>query len=243
MPRIDMKTSDWHKLIKPVIPHAATDADTPELACVRLEASGGCVYAIATDRYTLAVERHQLGDYEQPAEPLHIALTDAKSSLSLFPFSKDDDPSLRITVDRVAKPVHTRYGREITVDHLGVTIDSEYGTRLVMHDVRDPSRDAHSHWSKSLHKATLRTMGHTPVPPRALTVAAIQLGKWAAAVRKGERLAMYQGDEHDRVVLVLVEKHFAGLWMQVDYIDGPDKMLGESPWRDELAPVLDDDDD
>jgi hypothetical protein len=34
---------------------------------------------------------------------------------------------------------------------------------------------------------------------------------------------------------VLVESHFCGAWKPVAYLEGPGKMLDESPWRDELA--------
>jgi hypothetical protein len=230
-----MKTSDWHKLIKPVIPHALNDASCPEINCIRIEVTGGCVYAVATDRYTLGVERKPI-DLAINLSPVHLQLTDARSSLALFPFSKDDDPELRIVIDTVSKPVKTRYGREEHIGHLGITIDSEYGTRLVMHDTRDPSSDPHGKWQAQIRSAITRTV---PLAGAAIALGADHLAKWGAATRRGERLAMFTGDKDDRVILVLVEDHFAGLWAQPDYLEGPDKILAGSPWAEELLPATD----
>jgi hypothetical protein len=35
--RLDMLTSDWHRLLRPVLPHASTDKDSWSLQAVRLE--------------------------------------------------------------------------------------------------------------------------------------------------------------------------------------------------------------
>jgi hypothetical protein len=90
--RIDMTTRQWHSLIKPVIPHAGHDAGYPELAVIRLEATQRVLYAIATDKATLGVERMpiELGD---PLQPIHIRVSDAKASLGLFPYDKHSRPA------------------------------------------------------------------------------------------------------------------------------------------------------
>jgi hypothetical protein len=68
-------------------------------------------------------------------------------------------------------------------------------------------------------------------------VNAVQLGRWGAAVRKGERLAIFTGAKENEMILVLVEAHFCGVWQPASYLEGPDKMLAESPWRNELPDV------
>ena len=55
------------------------------------------------------------------------------------------------------------------------------------------------------------------------------------SVRKGERLTIYSGKD-GAPLLILVEDHFAGMWVQVRYLDGPEKILAESPWLAELDP-------
>lgn len=58
--RLDLLTSDWHRLVKPVLPHAHTDKDSLSLQAVRLELGPQALYAVATDRSTLAAERFPL---------------------------------------------------------------------------------------------------------------------------------------------------------------------------------------
>jgi DNA polymerase III sliding clamp (beta) subunit (PCNA family) len=83
MTRIDLTTSELHDLITPVLPHTGTDPDVPELALIRLEVRAQVLYAIATDRYTLAVVRHPLDD---PADDISIGIdrNDAAAMLKLF---------------------------------------------------------------------------------------------------------------------------------------------------------------
>jgi hypothetical protein len=217
MPRLDMTTRQWHELIKPVMPHALNDADEPQLAVVRLEVAADCVYAVATDRHTLAAERLPIG-ISYGIGPVHIRLSDAAASLKLFGHSKDADPQLRIIVDTVPVPVG-QVGRTVTVDHLALTIESEYGTRLVLHDQRDPSRDPLGGWRDRLLGVLARKM---PTAAPALTVNAAHVARWAAAVRKGERLALFTGGKGSELILVLVEDHFAAVWAPQSYLEGPD---------------------
>jgi hypothetical protein len=65
----------------------------------------------------------------------------------------------------------------------------------------------------------------------------VHLARWAAACRKGERLAFFTGHKGDQSVLVAVESHFLGAWMPVSYLESPADMLAGSPWRDELDEV------
>lgn len=236
MPRIDLSSREWHELIRPVLPHALNDAEFPQLAVVRIEAAEHAVYAVATDRYTLGAERHpltagyRLWDIPQPA---HVRLAEAATSLKLFPYSKDYDPPLRLTIAKMPVPIAVA-GRQTTIDHLAVTIEADDGTRLVMHDKRDPSNDPLASWRKHLATAVTRAL---PAAAPSLMLNATQLGRWGAAVRKGERLAVFTGAKGDEMLLVLVESHFCGVWQPVSYLDGPEKMLAESAWRDELAEV------
>ena len=227
--RIDMTTRQWHQLIKPVMPHAASDADQPELACIRLEATERVLYAIATDRYTLAVERLPI-DLGVPLKPIDIRLSDAKASLGLFPFDKHSDPKLKLTIDMLPIPI-VQVGRTVTVDHLGITIESDDGTRLVLHDQRNPDHDPRGPWRHLIRQAVTRAV---PAAAPALTINASQLGRWAAAVSKGERLDIFTGTKGDEWILILVEDHFAGVWQPQQMLENGEKMLAESPWAAEL---------
>jgi hypothetical protein len=233
MTRIDMTASELRALIAPVIPHASTDADEPHLSVIRIECAEKRVYAIATDRYTLAAERHRLPEtlrlWGIPA-PVHVDLLSAKTALALFKPTKDWDPVLKITIDKAAVPVDVA-GERRTVDHLALTIEAPDGTRVAFHDKRDPSQDPLGGWRKTLAGMWARKQAKTAP---ALSLSAMHLPKWGGAVRKGERLVMLTGEKEGSPVLVLVEDHFAGVWMQVSYLHTPQQMLAESPWRDEL---------
>jgi hypothetical protein len=233
MTRIDMTASELRALLAPVIPHASTDADEPHLAVVRIECAEKRLYAIATDRYTLAAERHRLPEnlrlWDIPA-PVHVDLVSAKAALTLFKPSKDWDPTLKITIDTAPVPVEVA-GEPRTIDHLALTIEAPDGTRVAFHDKRDPSNDPLGGWRKTLAGMWHREPAKTAP---ALSLSAMHLPKWGAAVRKGERLTMFTGEKEGSPVLVLVEDHFAGVWVQVRYLDTPGQVLAESPWRGEL---------
>lgn len=238
MTRIDLTTRQWHELIKPVLPHVSTDPEVPELAAVRIECAASAVYAVATDRRTIAAERFplnggaRLGTYDIPG-PVHVRASEAKASLAMFPFSKDFDPPLRLTIDRVLFPIRVA-GRPDAIERYAVTLEADDGTRLVMHDHRDPSSDPISIWRK--HLAGILNRPQAAAAP-ALNFHAVHLARWAAACRKGERLAFFTGSKGDQSVLVAVESHFLGAWMPVSYLESPAEMLASSPWRDELDEV------
>lgn len=234
--RIDMTTREWHELIKPVLPHVSADKEMPGLQVVRIEPTEQALYAVATDRYTLAAERHWLGDQRAwDVPPVHIRATDAKASLSLFPFSKDTDPMLQIVIDHV--PVRTQMaGRPLTMEQLAITIQAEDGTRLALHDHRDPTADPLAGWRKTLRSALDRIL---PDAAPAMSLSASQFARWAAAVRGAERLAMFTGSKEAELILVIVEQHFAAVWKPISYLEGPLKMLAEAPWLDELDAQFD----
>lgn len=228
--RLDIATSEWHKLIKPVLPHASTDKELPERQVVRIEAALDTLYAIAGDGYTLAAERLCAPRAAFTDLPVHIKATEAKASLALFPFSKDEDPIVHLIIDTVPVPIEA-VGQRRSVNAMAVTIQRGDGTRLAMHDQRDPSRDPLAKWQAMLYKALAREQGR---PFNGLDLRADVLGRWASAARGGERLCIYSGPEAGDPLLITVEDHFAGIWAIPPYLDGPGKRLSESPWLTEL---------
>jgi hypothetical protein len=222
--RIDLTTREWHDLIKPVLPHASTDAEVPEINVVRIEGRGRIVYAVATDRYTLAAARHVL---DSTFEDFIVSIdrADAAAMLRLFAYGKDYDPDLRITVGSV--PVPLSGGQ--TINTLGLTVESTEGTRLILHD----RQGALSGWRKTLGQVVARDL--EPAAPKLLLTPS-QLGRWSHASRKGERLAMFAGPDPGAPILFLVEDHFAGIWKPAGHLDeDSDDLLYATPWRTELA--------
>ena len=226
MTRVDMTTRQWHELIMPVLPHVSTDDEVPEICVVRIEGSGRIVNAVGTDRYTLAATRHVL---DEPCDEfaVHVDKADATAMLKLFAYTKDLDPRLRIVVGKAPLPVSDRGD---TVSVLSVTVESEDGTRLVIRD----RPGGLGGWRK-----TLAALVHRDLAPAAdrLLLMPGQLGRWAAAARKGDRLMVFAGPEIGDAILVLAEDHFAGAWMPASHIDGDsDDLLSDSPWWSELDP-------
>lgn len=234
-----MTAREWHGLIKPVLPHASTDKELPELGVIRLELAEQAVYAVATDRYTIGAERWSDETYDATSQvKVHLALQDARASLQLFPFSKDYDPLLRIDVDTAIRAV-TIVGQRADIPQLTVTIEAEDGTRAVFRDVRDPSRDPLAGWRKSIHGAMTRPDGREL---DGLDVLGGSLARFATACRKGERLTVYTGPEPGDPILFVVEQHFAGLLAAQQYLDGPGRRRDDLPWRHELIEGLTADD-
>lgn len=234
MPRFDITCGEWHALIKPVIPHASTDKQLPDIGVIRIEVAEWAMYAVATDRYTIAAERHQLTGanraYDIPP-PVHIRLCDAKSSLTLFRPVKDIDVPLHVTINPVTFPV-TAAGRRYAITRYAITLTTDDGTRLVLHDQRDATSDPIANWRDMIGAALSRPI---PAMAPALNLQAHQLARWNAACRGAERLALFTGAESDENVLILVETHFAAVWKPVRYLETAPAMLADSPWRAELC--------
>lgn len=225
MTRIDMTTRDLHQLIAPVLPHACTSADLPELNVVRFQTSGSTVHAIATDRVTMAATRHPVGLIDDVV--IHIDRTDAAAMLKLFKFTKESDPQLVLILDQVSVPLeHT------SISALALRIDSEDGTRLVLHDRRVPGQPtALDGWRKLIGRVLHRQQS---VGAPALLLSPTTLPRWSKAAGKGERLSVFCGPDPSDSLLIMVEQHFVGLWTPAGHLDAGGDLLDGNPWRDEL---------
>lgn len=229
MTRIDLTTRELHALIQPVLPHTSTSPDIPQLACINLEASGNVLYAVASDRYSLAATRHPLQEF---AEDLLILIDrgDAAVMLKLFGYSKDEDPKLTIIVDEIRVPA----GGAGSVTGRGLRIDSEDGTRLILHDRSIGGEPwPMANWRKMIGQVVHRPQT-TGAPSLILTPALMP--RWAKAAGKGERLMAFPGPQSTDPILVTVEDHFIGLWLPAGHLDSDkgDDLLDGNPWRDEL---------
>lgn len=228
MTRIDLTTSDLHALITPVLPHTGTDPDLPELGIIRLEARADVLYAIATDRYTMAATRHPIND---AADDIVVSIdrSDAAAMLKLFKHTKDNDPQLKVVIDKIPVPVNDRGDSVVS---LGLTIDSEDGTRLVLHG---REQGVLGGWRK-----LLRAVAERPLAPAApaLFLSPPYLPRWTKAARKGERLAVFVGPGPTDPILIQVEHRFIGLWMPAGHLDAGEETVA-GPWLAELSADLD----
>jgi hypothetical protein len=226
-----MTTREWHELIRPVLPHASGDKELPELGVLRIEATERALYAVATDRYTLAAERHPLKGAGEDMQPVHVDAKEAAATLKFFTFSKDFDPPLHVTIDTVTVPVEI-VGQPRSVRAMGITLHRDDGAKLAMHDHRDPSLDPMTSWRKQIRQALTRPSAGTV---DGLDMFGWQLARWAHAARKGERLTVYAGTEPGDPLLVTVEQHFAGIIALQHYLDAPAKVRDALPWLSELV--------
>lgn len=231
--RIDILTSDWHRLLKPVLPHVSTDKELRWLHRVRLEVGDVALYAVATDQSTLGAERHLLAmrDRHQSASvpPVHLEAAEAKASLAMLTYDKDSDPQLEVTIDKAAIPfTGGAMGWSVTVNR------PEDGTRMVLRDRRDPSRPTSlDTWRKGLLAALTRPRGRSL---DGLDLRGWMLARWASAARGPERLRLWTGPKPGDPLLVTVEQHFAGLLSVGQQLDDPSQDRSALPWTAELLP-------
>lgn len=224
MTRIDLTTRELHELVAPVLPHASTDKELPELGVIRLEVRESVVYAVATDRYTMAATRHRIFDGADDTT-ISIDRSDAAAMLKLFKYTKDEDPQLKLVIDTVPVAVHDR-GE--SVNRLGLTVQSEDGNKLILHGHADEVLAA---WRRRLGGIIHREQ--TPASP-ALFLTPSYLPRWTKAARKGERLSVFVGPDATDPIVIRVEDHFIGVWMPAGHLDAGEDLLSDSPWCREL---------
>lgn len=224
MTRIDLTTRELHDLIAPVLPHASTDKTLPELGVIRIEVRDSVVYAVATDRYTMAATRHRLKE-PTPDTEIAVGLADAAALLKVFKYTRSDDPELHLVVGAV---------REDTVlepaERPALTVSAKDGNTLVL-----PGREHRplTAWRTIMAKAIHREQ--KPANPH-LVLTSTYLSRWAKAAG-GSRLSMHVGADNEPV-LVRAGEHFVGIWAPVRADSEP--RLADSPWSKELPPPVDD---
>lgn len=86
-------------LVDPVLPAAGTDDMLPILKAVRVEAQGKWLVAVATDRFTIAVQRIARSEGEWPAWSATIPTQTLRSLFATFkPSRRDTDPEIELTL-------------------------------------------------------------------------------------------------------------------------------------------------
>lgn len=206
---LNLPTSELHHLLVPVIPHAGTDLEIPQLVAVRLELADDVLYAAATDRQTLAATRHLL---DQPAPPASVTL-DRDGALAItrvFKYNRDADPTLRLDIGTRA-----------------LRIDGEDGTRLVLEAPGSVFPDWRRLLGQYLHRGQAGVHG--------VMLSGHLVARWSKACRKGDRLQVIFGTDPTDPVLVTVGEHFAGIWMPAAELEATRvDWLADNPWLAEV---------
>lgn len=222
MASIQMTTSDLHDLLAPVLPHTGDGKGLPALSAIRIEVRDNTVYAVATDRYTMAATRHPLRE-AAPDTTIAIGGVDAAAMLKLFKHTKNDNPDLQLTVGNIEAETVLD-----PADKPALTITAKDGATLVLHGREDALATWRNILAKQVHRAPKAAS-----PSIALN--AMQLPRWTKAIRKGDQLEVFLGAKATDPVIVRAGDHFIGVWAACSRSDGKAMpLLADSPWGREL---------
>lgn len=196
---ISIPASDLRRMFKQVTPHMLDSDDyLPVISTVRLEARNGWLYAVATDRYTIAVARHEVGTPFNQTGHIPGRLV----------------PALTAWLDGLAANGHTvSLDLPVAEEQSGVVLAAGgLGNFTVQYDAADYEK--FPGWRKLLHAALTCEPG--PIPLTGFTTRF--LARWQHAA---EELITWQ--EAPGKPLVLLDKlgSFAGLHMPIGYHNDP----------------------
>jgi hypothetical protein len=112
-------------VIRPVLPHAASDRHLPMICCLNIEVSDGRLLAVATNRYTMGVAWADLADWDDNPEPQpsFSARVYADDLRRLLAFLKPSgDKAAAWTLTDTGLSVVTAAGEQLTIR----TVDVEF---------------------------------------------------------------------------------------------------------------------
>lgn len=225
MTSINLTTRALHDLLTPVLPHTGDSKDLPALATIRLEVRDNTLYAVATDRYTMAATRHPLPE-TTPDTTIAISRADADAMLKLFKHAKNDDPKLQLTIGNVEAETVLD-----PTDRPALTVTAEDGKTLVLHG----RQDALATWRDIVAKLVHRK-SKTASPGLALT--AKYLPRWTKAIHNGGQMEVFLGANSADPVVLRAGDHFIGVWAACSRRD-EGGLLADSVWGKELPPPVD----
>ncbi|GAA0949128.1 hypothetical protein [Nonomuraea longicatena] len=216
----DMTGRELRAWLGAVLPHASTDTSVPFMAVVTIEAAPDrTLYALATDRYTLAVSCRPLPDPGTGTAPAPLTLTVAARALH--------------TVIRQIKPRDTV---RLTLTDDGLTLEQLGDPHL---SYRLPASDYEPllpNWRTWLTKQASQTPGPVLTDPRGVALSPGFLARFKTAARDGLPLEMRPAGRH--LVVITCGTHFLGFIAAAD-LTGPRKTCGDplADWLPDLAAV------
>lgn len=196
---ISIPASDLRRMFKQVTPHMLNPDDyLPVISAIRLEARDGWLYAVATDRYTIAAARHQIGGTLNQTGHIPGRLV----------------PALTTWLDNAADDGHT-VSLDLPVDEEEcrvVLAAGGLGNFTVRYDAADYEK--FPGWRKLLHAALTCEPG--PIPLTGFTTRF--LARWQHAA---EELITWQEAPGKPLVLLDRRGTFAGLHMPIGFHNDP----------------------
>jgi hypothetical protein len=214
MPRVTLLASTLHKLLNPVLPHAATGQDTAPFNTIRMECRDNVLYVVGMDGQTIAVTRELIDP--TPDGAVTIPRTAAAALQTVFVTSKLSDPKLTLDIE------DTR---------LSIIADDGDGDRVQVHAA--PPEPAFPAWRNPFGRLV-----HRPQQPGATAVLLQpELLARFAKVGKAHRLRVLLGPDAGSPLLVFAGDFFAAVWRPSQQLDiaREDWQEGIPDWREEFT--------
>ena len=96
---VTMKASQVRALFEPILPFTDKGVSLPSLTCALVTSTGGHLYALATDRYRIGVQRVKVGDSLPDGLRFLIERSSMRGILALYKVSRADDPELTLAIE------------------------------------------------------------------------------------------------------------------------------------------------
>jgi hypothetical protein len=207
-------TSELRRMLQQVEPHMADDVTLPVLNAVHLEAHRGYLFAVASDRYTLAVARNAL----LGADETWRAMVPAADLPTVLAWLKASDETVEITVADLLPATELTTELTLTGKGSAVKLTAELGTGFPQ-------------WRTIIHSTLV-----TPLQP-------VEVSTWTtkyfARWKHADKVlhAMWSGPKSP-MVLTDREGSFIGMQMPVNEGDAaPTHEAITSKWLGALAPI------
>ncbi|MFK0045467.1 phiSA1p31-related protein [Streptomyces sp. NPDC090741] len=209
---VNTSAHNLHRMLKQISPHVADDDTLPVLNAVRIEAEGGNLFTLATDRYTMAVAR--IGTVETETWQAYIPVESLPAVLAWLHVA--DTGVVQVAADRddsgnIALALAT------ATSNMRITADSSDYTH-------------YPNWRKTIGDQLESDMG--PVPMTTFTTEF--LARWEEA---GTVLHAWQAGPRKALVLADDDAQFLGLQMPVRFENAQREPL-ISQWLTAFKPTV-----
>ncbi|OUC93118.1 hypothetical protein [Streptosporangium minutum] len=186
-----MTGRELREIFGAVLPHAGIDDEFAPLHMLTLDASGGMLHVLATDRYTLGIVRHPL-----PESTTDFALTLPARA-----------------IQAVLRQIKTRASLTVTLSPHGLTIDQTSDPQL---SYRLPASDEFPllpDWRAWIAQRARLAPDPMMTAPHGVALNPAYLSRFRAATRNGSPLEMRPAG---KTMLVTCGTHFLGLISPMD---------------------------
>ncbi|MGW3321083.1 DNA polymerase III subunit beta family protein [Streptomyces virginiae] len=208
---VSLSAYDLHRMLNQVAPHVSDDDTLPALTAVRMEADGGNLFVLGTDRFTMALAR--IATVETETWQAYIPIESLPAVLAWLHAA--ETVTVQIAVER--------NGTSISLNL--ATADSNIRITAAGSDYA-----AYPNWRKTMSEQLEAEMG--PVPMTAFNTEF--LARWSAA---GLLLRAWQAGPRKALVLMSDDADFLGMQMPVRY-ESLDRQPLVDQWLTAFKPTV-----